>query len=207
MVTREQLQRFCEVDGRATLAHPWSDGVHTYASDGRIIVRVDRVVGGVVPQDPAALPHKKYAAVLFDKAMAGDWRARPAFPVEAPAGDAGRQVACQHCRGTGSLGSCQACDNEGVVDFVFEFRGTAHKMQAECPLCEGICGACHECDGTGKATDFESTVSFGAVRFGAYFVRLLAEALPGCTVRTNGQNEPAVIEFPGGVALLMPRRG
>ena len=119
-MTEKDLQIFCGPDDRAAIAHPWSEGEFTYATTGKILVRVPRL-----PEVKESLlapqgMDKSIFEPIFSKAL----------KLEAPSEFLRKQVAalsndtlCDQCKGTGrcSCRSCQAdhdcgvCKGEGAL--------------------------------------------------------------------------------------------
>jgi len=109
-MTLDELQTFCSTDpGRANLAVPWTRGDYTWATNGKILVRVPAIDG--VENCPAAPD----AALIFEKnGRDCEWQSVPtvAMPLddchscdgsgfhECSCGD-GNSHPCGYCNGTG----------------------------------------------------------------------------------------------------------
>ena len=104
MITKELLQRFCNVD-RESLAVQFTQGEYTYASDGRLIVRVPRLDD--VPENPDApknVAMNIFAATPFRvKEDRTPISALTIPPLEGPDD-------CANCQG-GGIHFCEACDD------------------------------------------------------------------------------------------------
>jgi len=110
MIELLDLSRFCATTpDRANLLLPWSEGDHTYASDGRIIVRVPRIPQVPTnPDAPSLLPHRN---CFTDD---GD----PATPM--PALATPEQKPCEHCQGHED--GCEKCDFIGYFTPITRIR-------------------------------------------------------------------------------------
>jgi hypothetical protein len=96
------LQPFCSTNPtRRNLGRPWSLGVHTYASNGAIMVRVPRR-HDIPPNAEAPDPVK-----LFDKAGAPTIRPLPKLQLPQP-----DQEECEACKGRGYEHDCPDCQCE-----------------------------------------------------------------------------------------------
>lgn len=94
------LQKFCSTSSdRKNIGQPWSDGEWTYATDGRICVRVPRRAD--VPENPEA--PKNVSHTIFD-CNPNDGKFQPLPGFTAP-----KMVACDNCGGDGKC-ECPACD-------------------------------------------------------------------------------------------------
>lgn len=180
------LQQFCEKDGiRYYLAQPFILDGNTYASNGRIIVRIPG--GGAdteLPRSFAAAVRKMFAAEHTDFA--------PLPTISAP-------KVCPDCKGTGRLENVECADCGGIG----EFRHGRHDYD------------CLECDGTGRYGSRECTscwngellqpVPVGAAHFQARYLRMIA-ALPNARMSAPAKDGPAAFVFDGGEGRLMPCR-
>jgi len=192
-----RLQPFCSAEpGRPALAAPWSFGAHTYASDGRVIVRVPRIEG--VPVD-ANHPGATIASRLFDANPPGPvWYPIPIAPMPP-------DEPCTKCSGI-PWPTCDACKGVGEVAYEFWHNSRPYTTDETCPVCQGVT-CCPRCNGTllePRAED-DAAVEIGGATFAVRYLRLLA-ALPECEIAPRGKHEPARVRFGGGEALIMPMR-
>lgn len=94
------LQKFCSTrSDRKSICQPWSEGEWTYATDGRVIVRVPRRAD--VPENPDA--PKNVNKTIFD-CNPNDGKFQPLPTFTAP-----KKVTCDNCGGDGQC-VCSACD-------------------------------------------------------------------------------------------------
>ena len=109
-ITIEQLTRFCD-DSRTPIMHPFSDGSWTYATDGKMIIRVPRLAE--VPEyDDSS---KKIDSGIFQtNPITGDW-----FKI--PSGFSNEPNKCDKCKGTGEcrckcghVHDCEYCEGSGL---------------------------------------------------------------------------------------------
>jgi hypothetical protein len=123
MITLDQIKPFCSTDlYRIKLAEPFNLEEWTYATDGRIIVRIKR--------GPETLQTTKYVGInplsVYEGVFA-DWFKLPAFEVEPePVPPEPKRIKCEECGGTGECdcncpkcgGECEECGGDGeVTDF------------------------------------------------------------------------------------------
>lgn len=120
MITIETLKRFCYAhDDRPALQQPWSDGEYTFASDGRIMLRVPRLADA--PENTAAPKADGVRVILataHDALSESDWQDLPTTP-EKPEPD--RCENCDgdgrcNCRCCGDFHPCGKCDGEGKIE-------------------------------------------------------------------------------------------
>ena len=97
----EQLKTFCGIEKtRPKLLDPFSIGEFSFASDGRILVRVPKIESVALAADEN---FAKQVGRVFSQPHNPN---TVAFPTEIPAFD-GANV-CQHCKGTGVC-DCKKC--------------------------------------------------------------------------------------------------
>lgn len=119
ILTNSILRSFCGSDPRCSITYrPWSVGAYSYATNGRIIVRVPRL-DDVPPPDDAKI--EKTAAQIDEWLAKLDDTPRVAVPrIEIPKG---RSWTCDKCDGRGFEHDCPDCN-------------------CECTDCEA--GTCHQ---------------------------------------------------------------
>ena len=115
-ITVEDLKRFCcdsKEPYRAAIARPFSQGDWTYATDGRVLIRVPRL--DEVPEyDDSTRGVEK--TIFDEEPITGWWMAIPSamLPELMPA------EKCSECGGDGMLDNpkseCWQCDGHGVIE-------------------------------------------------------------------------------------------
>lgn len=187
MITREQLQQFCSEDEtRHQLRAPYIRFGDTYATDGRIAIRVF----GAVPEVETHDDYPNAAAVINPIPTTGLWF-RPTL-----ADGVGEDFPCPDCNGDTS--PCTACKGDGEVEWKF---ATYTRMDM-CPLCRGQGYGCNTCDDTGTVHD-ETPIHMGLNWYKAFYIRRIM-ALPGAELCGGEAMEPARIRFDGGDGGVMP---
>lgn len=176
MITLTDLQPFCSEDlTRLSLLHPFKDGVHIYATDGRLIVRTM-----TTPALLSALPEP--AGRLIDAANLPYWhhfddislRWHPASTL--PSLPAPSWERCTMCHGEGTW----TCD---------------------CPDCSAE-HSCPGCDGFGKYHPPQS-VAVGALFVDAAYLRKLLPIITSYTTHITEDWRVLMATGPGIQAILM----
>ena len=198
ILTVEFLREFCSTsESRPLLRNPFSLDGYTWATDGRLLVRV-QAMEGVAEGGPAN------ASTVMPAGDAGY------MDVAFPPGFAEMTVpmeACEDCGGTGYFRPCVECGGKGEIE-------CDHCYHSEsCKDCDGDGNKrgrgkgevpCDECDGTGR---HEKTVwvalSRGEVVADLKLLRK-AERLPGLRVRYKDRSTALLLDFEGGAGVLMP---
>jgi hypothetical protein len=104
-LTKIDLQKFCWADeGREALKTPWHYKGCTYASDGRICIRIDEVYEGVGDATDDQITFAKRINAFFGREI--EYRKRAALPKFEPH----QNIACILCDGTGHLGNAKCPD-------------------------------------------------------------------------------------------------
>jgi hypothetical protein len=173
---------------------PFSVGDFTYATNGYLIVRVDRLQSwGETESAP------NVARLNWDHDSIGLW-------IDPPQAEDISPEACKPCKGTGKLSVCPECHGHGEVEAETDFN----TYECDCATCNGsgkVDGGSHLCDdclGSGEYLETKVPWRDGGITMKAL---RLASALPGIQFSTYGTAEEVVrIKFDGGVGLLMPRR-
>ena len=116
MITLEQLKPFCSTDDeRIVINEPASHGAFTWATDGRILVRVPRMAE--VPEVAEFPPVKPTWDATFDPSA--DFQPLPPLP-----DDPVPEVPCEECEGDGwrvclecgTEHSCGKCRGAGIIE-------------------------------------------------------------------------------------------
>ena len=181
---------FCSSDAiRPALMEPFSLGPHTYATDGRVIIRVP-VIAGVKTENIGA------DKLEWNLPAGGTVCAIP--EIQPP-----EMLACPDCKGTGKMKLCARCNGKGWT------RCFECGHETECRTCRGKTAnnpdtPCCECDGAGRYEAFGQTVEIGGSLFGAQYLRKIV-TLPGLVfyVGTDA-TQPAYFTFDGGEGIIMP---
>ncbi len=115
-MTKEDLQRFCSDDDyrKDAVGVPWSEGDWTYATDGRLLLRVPRLPD--VPENEKA--PKNIDKNIFDlNPITGNWQK---IPSPLPAFGDGEK--CDECKGSGQhecrcgdQHDCGKCEGSGSL--------------------------------------------------------------------------------------------
>ena len=197
----ETLRRFCSREGR--FAAPWSDGAHTYATDGHLMIRVPRIAE-VAEGQPV-----KDAAAMFFGAEPDEWYPLPGALAET--------VPCPSCGGSGTAIVCPECNGDGEVELSTEW----HTYDPQrCESCEGL-GAvgretwedmkgdgpppvepCDYCGGTGTVPN-QAAVPIGPRVYSAHLLARLA-VLERVELGPKCHSHPTHVRFVGGEGRLMP---
>lgn len=203
------LKKFCENDRcRPYLNNPFSIGDFTYASDGRIAVRVPRLesVGEVEGAPDTILKVFTENLIAFDQATL--------VPKPPQVAD----LSCKACKRTGKVTLCETCGGEGYQECDL---GHDH----DCEDCDGngVIAVhpggekdgieCPECDGLGKIPDTPQGLGTGViidgkVGVGLGYLRKLAD-LPLVRWSLDHRTYPEApipFWFDGGEGILMPMR-
>lgn len=237
-MTQIDLTPFCSQDGsglRADIVAPFSSEHYTYATDGRIAVRVAMVAGTATEPPPQHDIGSKVKILEGYLSRLDEAKFEPMPEVELPPIPPYVPVPCKACAATGRIHSvsCKDCHGAG---------------QKTCPTCdhEDDCERCHghgvierpatteddptnvsncdECEGTGDIGDpTDQAIVF--TRVGPYWIDrkyvVLMQSLPGIEIdvanahwaigpdgRSIGGFEcPLLFQFAGGVGAVMPLRG
>lgn len=213
------LPKFCADDEslRLDLQSPFSAGEYTYASNGRILIRVPRREGvkdggpnlsKILPDLEVALATRSFAPVPAYEVVPGK-----TWPPET----------CRDCKGSGKIKSCRKCGGEGAVEC-----GSCGQ-DADCGDCEGAgciavvkdaegedISTCEDCDGAGEVESMQSDTPdiarFPGHDFRTEYIDLIKE-LPGlevalspapATVWGDALRAAMAFRFDGGCGLIMP---
>lgn len=215
------LQPFCgECNIRTYLNAPISLDNYTYASNGHLLVRVDRRNDAQAPDN---LPVK----------LADSFRSLPEKALKKRGTETGilhlsgfepELTDCNECEGLGLTYVCPECEGNGEIIIDSQFNsyemdcktcdrtGTAsedqiktlRKRHSRHPLVNKAPNRCQSCTGSGKRPKEQKHI-VGDASLGSDYL-LLFKTLPNATVYAFGKADCALIVFDGGIGVLMPRR-
>lgn len=198
----ELLRAFCSTDEtRPALQRPFNLGEYSYATDGRILIRVARLEE--VPPREGESPVGNPDAVIPE----GHGYEPAICP---PKWEEFKEVrsTCKRCDGTGKSNTCPDCDGEGEI----ECPECLHEHECERCHGQGIIKAkdpatgdpCENCDGTGyNEDDFVVALNGGMTFVNLKYLRL-AHRLPNLKMSFRDRLSTIRLEFDGGVGALMP---
>jgi hypothetical protein len=203
------LNDFCQKDGSPAIATPWTEGRWTYASNGHLLLRVER---------REEVPEKIEAPKVSGTSLGEALEKRPGMRVVVPELHI-RPVPCSKCKGTGKQYTCPECGGEGEVTPSTEWNNYDEQT---CLTCDGngqlskdhwlklmpkranpAGDDCHNCDGTGK-TCVDKPVKIGEALFTDSLLAMIAP-LPHCEIGVIGRMAASRFRFDGGDGLIMPR--
>lgn len=202
-MTVQDLIPFCSVDTtRSGLVHPFTRGAYTYASDGRIMVRVSAMSDVEThPESPADLESVIPDRVNYRPAALPDgWHVFQA-----------KQETCDECEGSGLANvACTNCNGAG--EWFDDEAGSHH----HCRPCHGtglLPGTnptgpkCGDCQGKGMVDSlFPVALDRGAIAISLHYLRLI-QSLPGLgPLFYREPCEPIIADFQGGIVVMMPVR-
>lgn len=202
MITRSTLQHFCASDERPTIAQPWSDEQWSYASDGRILLRVPRLDD--VPENPES-PKMRPPDFSFEPPPSPDWLPMPEFNYH--------KRDCNACSGRGKFDKCPSCRGRKYLYCECFDCGDVHEYI--CPACGDTDEAyidgdlyCMVCEGTGRIEDNESSVLVKGIRLSTYYLNLIRAHLTDIQLLPlAGKPSPqSLIRFDGGMGYLIGMR-
>lgn len=207
------LKPFCDPH-RPHLAEPFNRGEHTYATNGRILVRVAKLPEAV--EVPAAPGLQQLDSLMPDMTELGEFIELPAIPPE-------ESEPCSDCAARGYVLKdiqCPVCGGNGWFTCVV-CKSDSHR----CERCNGdrcVPGpdepsnreSCKPCSGVGRHIK-QTTLPVGTQMFDGRYLRLLA-TLPNVRLANSTQEDKhikggdptgaAKFTFDGGDGLLMPMR-
>jgi hypothetical protein len=195
----EVLQHFCDAYGwRPWMKAPHTQHGNTFATNGRLIVRVLSELEGAFPLEDPAFDHHR--AELFGGVPEQErfipWAEAETF-VERRYGHK-----CQDCGGIGREASrCSECGGSGAHECDC---GEDHK----CGYCEGI-GYCPRPDGgkcpVCKGLDLQS-VRISGLAVSGYYHALIGLHLPAVEYGATPHKDAIYFRFYGGDGLVMRYR-
>jgi hypothetical protein len=205
-MTLADLQPFCGTDPtRFHLHSPFPVNGHTYATDGRILIRVPLITG-----TPDIEGHPKNPGKVIPENLEGY------IPAELPPGwqDIPQKTTpCERCAATGKLtytvSECKDCQGTGT----YECQHCHH--ESDCETCKGEGqvhtpapggATCPDCEGQGH----DPATTWVSLNRGLCFAALhylkLAHTLPNLRIRLLDHAAPLRFDFDGGIGVLMPGR-
>lgn len=194
-MTQDDLMKFCDLSYEKTKT-PFSSGNYTYATNGHLLVRVNRLSD--VPERSDAPPLDEIYKYFCNQNVHDEHISIPCF-------DSPAKKICSECGGAGKDYSCPECEGTGIVDLENDYN----EYQADCKSCLGtkiISGVCTICDGVGYYFLHES-YPIGDQFYNKHYLALI-RALPGCAFAAGrNMKEPGHFTFDGGAGLLMPMKG
>ncbi len=182
------------------LAGPFSDGEHSYATDGILIVRIplDPTITAPVPEMVQPYLHGSGSLFTPEKTY-----------IDLPDYALPDKVKCNKCKGIGKVSLCEECEGEGTVFLNNAFN----EYVCECESCAGYgtnpkvipTVICEDCNGEGSSYE-ESWphVDLGDVRLGIIELEKM-KRLPGLKINVSPLFEQAHVHFifDGGDGALM----
>ncbi|MDE2107035.1 MAG: hypothetical protein KGL39_58045 [Patescibacteria group bacterium] len=197
------LQPFCSRDSsRPGILKPFSLGHYTYATDGRMLIRVAR--RDDVPTNPDA-PRNVDSLYPDPSPSPRDYSPLPLPLPVAPV----EYKNCADCDGQGHFKNCPECHGLGLIECDKCLnKEDCHRCRGKGVLYTNDVNAptCTNCDGSGKVAQ-QRTLQLGNKVFNVMFLEKLA-ILPGITIAADHGDEfsPMMFSFDGGCGLLMPMR-
>lgn len=129
------LKKFCDIDNEH-LREPFSEGDHSYATNGHILIRVPRVEG---------FKEGRPGTIKLDEFIFEGGAGYDALPNYDPP----KKEKCDTCKGHGKVSPCEECDGDGDVEWFSGFNWYSDG----CKSCQGhgsVVGndkVCPECEG------------------------------------------------------------
>jgi len=146
---KDLLSLFVSTDpSHQQLHEPFSVGNHSYATDGKILIRVPRQPD--IPEKTEDIPPVGVIAIEPPECYIFS-------PLSAADVPAANEVPCDECFGTGQVGLCHECHGDGAVSFKSAYNGYA----VPCKTCSGhgrvteghSVTTCEVCQGKKKTVD------------------------------------------------------
>lgn len=197
------LQKFCSVDNtRYQISKPWSRDGRTYATDGRILIKMSQ--RDDVPENPDAPDANKLFADA-DKRDPHTWHPIPAYTLI--------QVPCTKCDGEGRFKNCGYCNGKGYVgrdEHDCRRCSAKGKRTTKIKSGDGVT-ECEDCRGTGQGQPMgHGVIKQNEIQIGIQGIFLeLIKDLPGIKIGTSHRADgmtPVRLKFEEGEGLLMPYR-
>jgi len=187
------LLPFCSKDEtRQALMRPFTEGSYTYATCGRVAIRVDArseygPLDNTVNAGGVGWPIERLTRLLS-----------PILPKETPQT---KSAPCGNCEGKGKFDKCPDCEGKGSMECDLGHTHNCSKCRGR-GYTKGHSEICQECKGTGMVTG-DLYVRIGASCFNYAIVRKVLE-LPGIRIAPSVESKPTYFAFDGGDGLMMP---
>jgi len=197
-MNKEKLLEFCSKDEtRFALLKPFDYGDFTYATDGRMIVRLPKL--GY--PSPDFTPTRESVENLMSDSYLREVVAFPAIPEPT-------QDLCKTCDGSGFNKKCYDCDGSGEVEC------KCCGNESDCKTCSGSGTLkatkdhphgipCEDCDGSGGLKEW-APVEIGGKYFSSKFLWIIKDLAGLVFMVANDSNAAARFTFDGGEGVLMP---
>ena len=197
-MTSEILKLFSAGESRPITAQPWSLGEFSYASDGRILVRVTRLDD--VPENDKAPPVADY----FKRDFALCVNPPPDLPFIV-------WDECSDCGGKGTIPAnspCKTCDGDGyrTCDLGHDHDCDDCKGRGTVADPKGPAITCEECDGKGRWEKGVCLAPVDGFGLNSIYVRKIVTHLTGVRFASMDQDNPVPFIFDGGCGVLMPMK-
>lgn len=206
------LKKFCRKNYFSeTLKEPFNEGDYTYAADGSILVRIDKI-----QEITMEYPSIKAGKIIEENKINGNeiWIDPPKFEII--------EKNCTECKGTGKIIVCKECGGSGGI----QFSNIYNVYDVECLSCGGkevvnTNGKCEDCEGTGKYKEYSNPIIKASVRIatdirvnGIYeelevmingmYLEMIQD-LPNIKIALQDSSTKCIkLKFDGGIGLLMP---
>ena len=188
-----RLELFC--GSRPKMGEPFSQGVYTYATNGHILVRVDKDPKYDKNEGPCLM------GLPFDHDKFATWQKLPKLP---------KAKGCELCHGKGTVDECSECGGKGAI----KWSNGRHAYEAECKSCngDGLVGGrglvCPNCRGMGTCHTYQSSILVKGFQLDMnYLERIKALTNPVLAFEPDDTCCKIIrFKFDGGVGLLMPMR-
>ena len=200
------LKKFCRKSHyEETLTEPFSDGGYTYAADGSILIRVDKI-----PEIIKIYPSVRATEIFEENKINGSetWIDPPMFIIT--------ERDCSKCKGTGKIHVCDECNGLGSLEFSSDYND----YDVECKSCYGkdtIDEKCEDCEGIGRYKEYPTSIvkrNIETIRLNGISEQIeiiisgmyleMIQDLPNIKIALQGKTEPIKLKFDGGIGLLMP---
>lgn len=200
------LKKFCRKNYCSeTLSEPFSEGDYTYAADGSILIRVDKITE-IIKSYPTIKPEK----ILEENKINRNeiWIDPPKFEII--------EKNCTECDGTGKVIVCKECDGKGSL----EFSSNYNDYEVECQSCFGKDienEKCGDCDGTSKYKEYsnpkiekdiviDGSLESIEIMLNGMYLEMIQD-LPNIKIALQDSPvKPIKLKFDGGIGLLMPMK-
>lgn len=194
------LQRFCHPSSEYNIDKPFSRGKWTYATDGRIAIRVPRVEGYDQDKGPKNIEQMfSYA----EKRGVAVWQGLPEFKLVVKE--------CSWCGGRGHIKHCPAFGNPDIKCGNGDWK-KCNRYNDDCtigcaPSDKGA-ATCTECFGSGTEKVNDGPIMIGAegkTKVNAIYLDMICD-LPKVQIAPHDGTSFFRITFDGGEGILMPMR-